>query len=77
MAFVSLSDLKKHLKQHKTVTLKTLATHFASDTQLLQLKLQFFVQQGQVKETLKTPNCQSHCTLCPTDAIYTYHWQEN
>ena len=73
---LTLSQLKKHLQQNKTVTLQGLMITFREDHETIEMLLEHFIRKGQLFEQDSCySGCGTQCGSCHLSASKTYQWK--
>ena len=71
---ISLFDLQAYLQSHQQVSLWEIAKHFSKEAPFIESMLQYWVDKGCVRISMKTARCGQQCAGCPSKVIACYTW---
>ena len=72
-----LSELRRYLKQQKTVTLHDLVIHFNIDADALRGMLGKWMSKGKVRQLPVNSGCGTSCCKCDPTLTEFYEWIES
>jgi hypothetical protein len=72
-----LSELRRYLKQQKTVTLHDLVIHFNIDADALRGMLSKWMSKGKVRQLPVNSACGTSCCKCDPTLTELYEWIES
>jgi len=69
-------QLKRYLKERKTVPLMDILNHFRVEKGVAEPMLDLWIKKGKVKCHNATSGCQNGCCKCDPSMIEFYEWAE-
>lgn len=72
-----LSDLRRYLKERKSVTLRDLMLHFDTDAEALRGMLQVLITKGYVTKNSAKEACGTSCCKCDSSLTEIYEFSKN
>lgn len=72
-----LSELRAHLKERKSVTLRDLMLHFDCDAEALRGMLQILLTKGYVSKNSAKEACSTSCCKCDSTLTEIYEWSRH
>ncbi len=71
------SDVRQHIKIHRSVTLRDLMIRFDVDADALRGMLSLLVDKGKVAKKSATSECGTGCCKCDSTLVEIYEWRNS
>ncbi len=71
-----LSNLRKYLKEQKSVALRDLMLHFDTDAEALRGMLQILISKGYVQKITANESCGTSCCKCDSTLTEIYEFSK-